>query len=256
MTVGTFRASYQLLIPGLKLAGVVEGVGPLGPDPVTISPGDEAMEIAVEFIGVSQADGERRADDFSPTVATLARHLAVAPAGRLNGPVTKATLGRSFLADSGDRTFSLGTCALTLSAPQPRLIGTLTQKELSDALADFGKAAGKPDLAAALEMFYAATQVERPVARFLVFYSALAVVARHKRGSGSQVAVDAVLLDEDPSVPKVPGRGGQDETVYTAARNRFIHAEDRGRDPEGASAEIARLTPSFQQLVARALRKS
>lgn len=255
MTIGTFRASYLLRTPGLKLAGVVEAAAPLGPDHVTISPGDEAMEIAVEFIGVSQADGERRADDFSPTVAALARHLAVALAGRLSGPVTKVTLGRSFLADSGDRTFSPGTGALTMSALQATLIGILTQKELSDALADFGKAAGNPDLAAALEMFHAATQVEHPVARFLVLYSTLAVVARHKCGSGSQVDVDAVLLDEDPSVPMVPGRRGE-ETIYTAVRNRFIHAEDRGRDPEGASAEIARLTPSFQGLVARVIRMS
>ena len=38
------------------------------------------------------------------------------------------------------------------------------------------------------------------------------------------------------------------ETEYTAARNRFIHAEGRDKDPGSAAAEITRLTPGLQRL--------
>jgi hypothetical protein len=44
------------------------------------------------------------------------------------------------------------------------------------------------------------------------------------------------------------------ETPFTTCRNRFVHAEGRGADPEGAAREMSDRLLAFRDLTARILR--
>jgi hypothetical protein len=139
--------------------------------------------------------------------------------------------------------------------------------EIAKALKDFSlkEAAPTPafanDIIVARQMYIAALTIENAASRFLIIYSALAAFAAFKLGTKgrTQSRVEKILTDEDPTIPMIapPPQATITikETEFTSARNDFIHAEDRGRQPTAAAAVIEGMTPKFQALVGRILRK-
>jgi hypothetical protein len=85
-----------------------------------------------------------------------------------------------------------------------------------------------------------------------VLYSSLAAYSLFKVGRGGQAAVDALLAIEDPTLQYVPQPAPrtQLETVLTQARNRFVHAEERGNDPLAAMRQMSTLLGHFKALAA------
>jgi hypothetical protein len=116
------------------------------------------------------------------------------------------------------------------------------------------------DVFVARDMYMAGRKVDNPVASFLITYSALQVFASFKsRSSRGQAGVDIVLRAEDSTVQIVHSKSSTGKTYqeseFTLARNNFIHAEERGRNPTAAKSVIEGLTPRFLILVGRILRK-
>lgn len=147
----------------------------------------------------------------------------------------------------------VGTAVLTFDAPPALLITGPSASALTAVLKDVATRVGTPVVAtdaildAARSMFEAAMETDDPTAQYLVLYSSLATFSLFKVGRGNQVAVDQLLLADDATIPQAPGRHGL-ETSYTAARNKFIHAEDRGKDPIGAMGLISTLLPGLKKL--------
>jgi hypothetical protein len=77
------------------------------------------------------------------------------------------------------------------------------------------------------------------------------VFAKFKYGKGRQKQIDEVLTTADPSLT-LSSKG---ETEFTEARNDFIHADERGRDPAAAMSRIDAVASRFIALVGRRLRK-
>jgi hypothetical protein len=138
----------------------------------------------------------------------------------------------------------------------------LVKPALDRALSDVevGQPAVAEKINSARAMFRVAMQTPDPVASYLICYSALQLVApcnpRAKRSEQSDV--DDLLIAEDDHVKRLQvtlddGKS-KCETPFTTARNRFVHAEGRGKDPEGAAREMSDLLRAFRELTARILR--
>jgi hypothetical protein len=106
----------------------------------------------------------------------------------------------------------------------------------------------------AVEMFLTALQIDNQTVRFLIIYSSLALAAISRSSLGKQRDIDSLLLSANPVLPQTrhPTRA-HSETVYTKVRNDFIHAEERGSDPEGAIVEMRREVMNLQRDAARVL---
>jgi hypothetical protein len=106
----------------------------------------------------------------------------------------------------------------------------------------------------AVEMFLTALQIDNQTVRFLIIYSSLALAAISRVARGKQEDIDSLLLSANPVLPETrhPKRN-YCETVYTKVRNDFIHAEDRGSDPERAIVEMRREVMNLQRDAARVL---
>jgi hypothetical protein len=158
----------------------------------------------------------------------------------------------------------MGELTLVGHAVTVRVTRRVHGQTFADGLADFAARQVAPppvtatDLVVAREMFLAGLAVENRVASFLISYAALAAFAAFKGGPGRpQARIDNILRAEDQSIAMVTrtnaSGGTTQETEFTAARNVFIHSEDRGRDPATALASLESLTPRLNALVGRVL---
>ena len=123
--------------------------------------------------------------------------------------------------------------------------------------------AGQPPFAAALysarRMYRVALESSDEVVSYLILYTALSLASLFKFGAEQgrdQESLDRWILAEDRLVQTFRRKGKlTPETLYTYLRNQFIHAEDRGADPERAIEEIRANLGSFRKLVAAMLGK-
>lgn len=105
-------------------------------------------------------------------------------------------------------------------------------------------------------MFSLGILSEDAVVRFLILYSAVALAALFKWGSGKQENVDRLLQEAVPSLETTAsGRNGKMETLYTKVRNDFVHAEERSADPSKPMQEIHQILREFQGAVAAVLKR-
>ena len=160
-----------------------------------------------------------------------------------------------------------GTSKTFVVAPA---IFNLSQREIDDlandvalrVIAEEVPTAGQ--LYTAIDMYAAGLESQNNVVRFLVLYSALALAALFKEGSGGggQENIDALIQKRNRVTvyprPVKPRRRGTKraaksvtETLYTKLRNDLIHAEERGCDPKAAIAAIEKHIGDFQDAVSR-----
>jgi len=229
-----------------------------------LTPTAAGLELRIEIstddpsLAAGLADGHAKALADHLTL-WLCRHeisQRVVP-GRLGSPQFQSNVPNTLHAILGEVT--LVGHAVTL-----RVTRRATGRSITESLADFACRQQAPppvtatDLVVAREMFLAGLAVENRVASFLISYAALAAFAAFKGGTDRpQARIDNILLAEDPNIKVVTrtdtsGRTMQ-ETEFTAARNVFIHSEDRGRNPAAALASLEALTPRFNALVGRIL---
>ena len=99
-----------------------------------------------------------------------------------------------------------------------------------------------------IKMFSVGMQSDDKVVRFLILYSAITLAALFKHHVRTQEKVDELLKAVNSTLPINPtGKGGKLETLYTKLRNDFVHAEERGYDPEGARRDIEQHIMDFQR---------
>jgi hypothetical protein len=114
-------------------------------------------------------------------------------------------------------------------------------------------------LDSALGLFATALQAEDPAVRFLILYDSIHLFPEFKMGGQRHHEdVDDLILAAEPGVPfAATGRlkkGSRAmETLYTKLRNDFVHAHERGADPETARSDMSAKLGDFQATVARIL---
>lgn len=268
MPKGVLVVHYQLVIPDFEVLDPGPFVQRLaGPPPwtATLRPSEAGCELLIEIETDDPSAASQATDVYAQRIT---EHFVFCLCDYdISQTVTARRLGSPSFQSSAPNTLHvfLGELVLAGEAVTARITNRVKGKEIADALASFSlrEAAPTPafanDLVIARQMYLAGRQVDNAVARFLIVYAALAVFATFKLSTGRlQTRIDAVLKNEDPTVPMhpvPPPRAPGVESEFTRARNTFIHAEDRGRDPGAAMAAIESLAPKFQRLVGRILRK-
>ncbi|HEY2855046.1 MAG TPA: hypothetical protein VGJ18_19475 [Gemmatimonadaceae bacterium] len=269
MPTGILSVTYELAIPNL----VVVDRGPFteevaGPPrwTATLRPCDAGLELVIEIATDDPSNAAVAADNAARNVA---EHISLWLCDRdIIQMVKPRRLGSPSFQSADTNTLHafLGELALVGEAVTVRVTHRVRGESIAQLLAEFAlrEAAPTPatanDLVVARQMYIAGLSVENQVASFLITYAAAAVFATFKASTGAlQSRIDAVLTAEDPTILTLDRRTASGKTVseteFTAARNVFIHAEDRGRDPAAAMAKIESLRPRFQALVGRILRK-
>jgi hypothetical protein len=266
---GTLSAKYELAVPNF----VVLDPGPFtqrlaGPPPwtATLNPSDAGLELVIEIATDDPSQASASADTHARSIAD---HMTFwLCAHDISQMVTPRRLGSPQFQSAELNTLHVFLDELILvgQAVTVKVTHRVTGQNIANALADFSFRQMAPppatanDLVIARQMFVAGLSVENRVASFLITYAAAAVFATFKASAGAlQSRIDAVLRAEDPTIATFSRTNSSGKTVseteFTAARNVFIHSEDRGRDPATAMARIESLAPRFQALVCRILRK-
>jgi hypothetical protein len=240
------QVSGQILFSGMK------------PTKVTLRPSDGGFTLTIEVERNDPMAASVVADSYA---AQLAEYLTFWFCDRITRAVVPRRLDAQF--QGPDETtlhpFS-GALAITGHAPAVRVTIRCSGKDIQGFLDSFSFRQQTPppvwatDIVIARQMYVAALSLENLVSRFLIIYSAVAVFASFKLGSkgSTQKKIDQILLGEDPGIAMKQGHKGR-ETEFTGARNDFLHAEDRGRNPSSALND-ARVRMSVGTLTADELR--
>jgi hypothetical protein len=200
---------------------------------------------------VAVAVYERMLLDLTPHVAGSTRPV------HETHSFTDPTGGATAVGLSAGTSVAIATGVAVLA---PTLVNPVLERAL------LGVEAGQPvesAMVSAREMYRAAMQTDDPVASYLICYSALHLVVQFKHGRrAKQPDVDDLLMAEDSSIQRVRvlvqkedgSSEVKNETPFTTIRNRFVHAEERGKDPEGAARHMRDHLSTFRDLTARVLR--
>lgn len=268
--VGTFTASYELHIPGAAIPETPEASVNSSLSLRVAAAGDRA-NVVLRYERVTEAHGSLKARTY---VEELVRRLTLKYADILHAAVTYKLLNESFdLPQTSERNRVIrvqpARLRIGVTGPQALIVSRLLPTDLNTALQEFERLRVAPapafanELVIAREMFYVGMQTDNIIVRFLILYSALTLFSIFKGKDGGQKDVDALLMDDDRSLTPVNAtiqRGGKtvnvSETEYTQARNAFVHAEGRSRDPQAAILQIERLKDAFQRAVGRILSNS
>jgi hypothetical protein len=265
---GKLNVSYELAIPDFQVLDAgpfAQQIAGAPPWTATFRPSEAGLELLIEIETTDPSAAATAADGYA---RSLAEHFTFCLCDYdISHSVTVRRLGSPAFQSTDPNTLHVFQEELTLvgQALTVRITRRVKGKSIAGALAEFSFRQTAPtpwanNLVIARQMFVAGLSVENRVAGFLITYAAVAVFATFKgRTGGLQARIDAVLTAEDPTIPalsrrKISGKTVS-ETEYTAARNDFIHSDERGRDPKAAMATIESLTPKFQGLVGRILRK-
>jgi hypothetical protein len=265
---GRFSATYSLRVPDIEVLDRGPFTKPIlggHRSTATLEPSTDGLTLTIDTETDNPETALNAADSYAKR---FAEHLTFRFCDHVKEAVAAVRVNQTFRG-SDPNTVHLFGCEVVISAD--RLTVRITRRysgdDIAKALADFSlhEAAPPPvtanDMIVARQMFLAALNVENAVSRFLIIYSALAAFAAFKLGTKgkTQSRVETLLKAEDSTIrmvdppPQSPIKAK--ETEFTSARNDFIHAEDRGRQPAAAATVIEGLTPKFQALVGRILRK-
>jgi hypothetical protein len=261
--MGTLVASFRFTARGISITESVESVAnrcrvtlsvvdPNGPElrlVVALDGGSEAVALQ-HAQRIAEAVYERMLLDLSPHVAGTTRpirenHTFTDPAG------VSTTAGISV---GMSVAIAEGVATLDSSRVKPALDGALSAVEV-------GQLATSADVYTARALYRVAMETNDAVASYLICYSALQLAAMFKRsGATQQSDVDALLTREDPRIqlsldPLDARSKPKPESPFTTARNRFVHAEGRGKNSEAAAGAMRDLLPTLRDLTARILRK-
>lgn len=267
-----FSGSYFLALPNVRSdAGPYsQAIEHLSPWLASLSSCDGGLELTVAFDTEDREGASALADRHA---TELAEHMSLCLAAILTRPVEAKPV--DWRLESADKNEAESVAYVppakalfTGHAPTAVVTRRLEGARLENLLRDFRLRQMAPaptfanDLVIARQMLIAALSVDNLVAKFLILYSALSVFGLFKFGpnGAKHDYIDRILLMHDPglSVAKPQTRSGsrtRPETTFTQARNGFIHAEDRGRDPKAAIESIEKCAPQFLEVVAEILKK-
>jgi len=207
-----------------------------------------AMQLKVSVRDVFEQEADRRANKFAQE---LYRRFLLRFGVHIERSEPPHVIQRTFTTDGS-------TSATAIAYGQSLTVGRrsviLSQRDVQDLAKDVQLRVITPELPMAAQLYAAvamyATGLESPnkVARFVVFYSALALAALFKWHDGGQQKVDRLILDRNPQIAMSvsPRNKNVPETLYTKLRNDLIHAEERGCDPAAAIAGIEKHIAQFQ----------
>lgn len=251
MSEGKYTATYKFILEGVGLTAPLDAAVRTGKH-VRLFVGDaNACEFKVEIVleNVIQTVGETAARTIANALyEQLIRNLS-AHVERAVPPMLDEFTFEPNIPSAVARGIAVGASAV-IAVGQASLAPQLFVPSIDAALDGVTPAA--PAVEAALRMYRVAVETQDAPTSYLICYSALTLGAAHKHGSGKQKNVDKLLMAQDASLTATLGRDG-DETLYTDLRNRFIHAEGRGQDPAGATADMKTHVRKFRELAARAL---
>ena len=263
----TYKATYDFVLPTVVLHG-----GPFAAHIPSFTSWDIIAKPSPKGLTVEVVVGASDMPAASKLAETCAHRFAdfltLEFAEHVNERITPERTGQEFNSDNGGSVPLLsGEIVMVGSTVTAMLTTNISEEKFSAVVKKFEDhtaLAPPPIIAAELfvarEMYFAALNTSHPIARFVILYSTMAVYSTFKLGTSmksSQERIDAVLTSEDTTLSYYPhpNRQNKKETIFTAARNDFIHAEERGRNPSAAMTAIESLTPRFRVLVAQILRK-
>jgi hypothetical protein len=268
MSTGKLDATFKLVLRGLTLNASALSQSADRSAQVVLSSEPQGFRLAVSVEGLTKegatARAQRIADGvYEALLLAFAKSLDESTAPRLEASIFTPADGsanhHTLHATSAHVSLEGAEVAVSLGVSPERLT-PLIDRVLLDIQA------GQPVVSAMLyssrRMFRIAMETDDSVASFLIYYSALSLFALFKLGRNQgrrQQAVDALLIAENPlierrSITRANGKVVV-ETLHTMARNNFIHAEDRGADPEAAVQAIESQLGDLKSLVAGILNK-
>lgn len=252
-SIDVFKAEYTIPVAGISF--VDRSVEWTGADGVRLwlhqEDGDATLRLEVVVPNTTEADGAARAERIATNVLevlTVDHGDVVIHAGPLQ------LSGRVFGPGA-----ILGAARLAASA----VVATYADRARVEAILQAALNYNRSPAAGSVRLMYRlALESPQPVIRYLAVYSVLMLLAEVTGQAKDpnhvvQSDVDAILLAEDRGIPTSPDprRPSRSETQFTRARNDFIHAEDRGRDPRQAAREMGALVYRFTNLAGRIVAK-
>lgn len=267
---GTFSADFLVRTSDIRLAACpAHYTDRFTGATITLDNGEDGIRIRFQS---ATDDANRAAHEATAYIGKLARFWTLHFGEHLSAALVPQRTSTRFETPAPDGSVAgatvqlLGVEAIAIVESVRAVLTThLSEPDVTHSFHEFGLREMAPapafaaDLYNAKDMYFAAMQVDHQLTRFLILYSAVMLVGIFQGRKGQQETVDRLLLQEDPSIRQLSPPAGsgksKNETEYTAARNRFIHPEGRDKDPSGAAAEIARLTPGLQRLTVRILKK-
>lgn len=207
-----------------------------------------ALQLTVRVTDVPEREADRHAHRFAQE---LYMRFLLRFGQHIEGSASPRLITKSFTTDGSTRATAI-PAGQALTIRHGSFI--LSQADLADLLKDVELRVTIPQLAtsaqlyAALGMYAAGLESQNKVARFLVFYSALALAALFKLHEGKQANVDKLIVVVNPQITMSvsPKNKNVQETLYTKLRNDLIHAEERGSDSAAAISSIETHVAQFQ----------
>lgn len=246
MTTGILNQTFKFSLHGVAMPSATLEVPALQLT-AKLEPAESALQLKVCVRGVAEHEADGRAINLSQ----ILYHRFLLKFGRdIDWSEPPRTITRTYTTDSSSpvRTVSQNIGAKAFIV---RPIVVLPQSEISDVARDVERRVimkqpgTSTQLDTAIAMYAFGLESQNKIVRFLVLYSALALIA-----DGKQENIDELIRQANPTITLLPSpRKNCVETVYTKLRNELIHSEDRGREPEKAIGGIKEYIGSFQQVV-------
>jgi hypothetical protein len=247
MTTGTLEQTFEFSLHGVEVPSTTTFNVPALQLTAQLELG-AALRLKVRVMDTAEHEADRRANDFAQE---LYRRLLLRFARIIERSEPPRAIHRTFTTD-GTSPVTTATATITGKASiiRPNLV--LLQPEVDAVAKDVELRVRTPQpatsaqLYTAIAMYATGLESQNKVVRFLVFYSALALVAFFKWHDGKQQNVDKLLLERNSQLTISPSPKNVNETLYTKLRNDLIHAEGRGRDPAKAITAIEAHIDQFQ----------
>lgn len=262
--MGTLEARFRFDTRGMSLADDVESVSSNGGFRVRVSAtasDNPTLNVEVQLEARTEQEGLVRAQAI---VEAVYRRFLLDLSSYVAGATRPVRVGHAFTGpgSEGVATGRAAGTSVAIGVGVSVLDRSLVKPVLDCAVAgvEAGQLSTTAVLHAAQHMFRVAMETHDAVASYLICYSALALVAPFRRGASArgQGHVDRLLMAEDPTIVQraIVRHDGRSvmESPFTEARNDFVHAEDRGQDPENAARAMSSRLAAFRDLTARILR--
>lgn len=267
MSNGKYEATFKLIVRGFSISAPAESVSMDGQIRISLgADGDEALLV----ISLDDVSEEAAAVQAERIAISVHEWLLLDLGNAIEEARPPRCIQASFKALDAPSapTIRAATGVLALVGGTPSIVRGFGPERVSPILdrallqLDVEQPAIAGMLYASRKMFRVAMETDDAVASFLICYSALSLAALFKLGrknGGGQKGVDLLLMTEDASIRQraVTRTDGTTslETPWTEVRNQFVHAEDRGADPESAAKGMSTHLASLRDLTARILRK-
>jgi len=260
MTIDKFEGTFRMNAQGVALSAPAVAVSKDQRTHISVEGCDGGFVIVVAIEGMTEecatAAAARAADvTYERILLEIPEYIASPTPPRLERSIFTPAMPEV-------RRVFLQPMRIAITGGSARFASSIAPARLQPAIDQAQRELGDASVAgsnvdSARRLFRVAMETTDPVSGYLVCYGALqlfALSAYGKREGRYQQSIDRLLCAEDSLLTMVAGRKGP-ETIFTEARNRFIHAEDRGENPEEAMQLMGQRLKEFLVLTARILKR-